>query len=48
VAPKLRENTHFYIGKWSDSHELGTAFFMHKRNISAFKRVEFVTDRMRT
>jgi hypothetical protein len=27
-------------------NELGTSFFIRKRNISAFKRVEFVSDRM--
>jgi hypothetical protein len=30
----------------NDKHELGTDFFLHKRIVSAVKRVEFVSDRM--
>jgi hypothetical protein len=36
----------FFYRKGNENHEMGTGFFVHKRIISAIRRVEFLSDRM--
>jgi hypothetical protein len=36
----------FLYGQGNGDHQLGTGFFIHKRILSAVRRVEFISDRM--
>jgi exonuclease III len=36
----------FFYGEGNGDHQLGTGFFVHKRIVSAVRRVEFISDRM--
>jgi hypothetical protein len=41
-----RAEVYTFYGAENEGHKLGTGFFVHKRIISAVRRVEFVSDRI--
>jgi hypothetical protein len=43
VTPNQQTNIHFFHGNGNENHELGTVFFVHKRIVTAVKRVESYT-----
>jgi exonuclease III len=40
------EDYTFFYGQENGDHQLGTGLFVHKRILSAVRRVEFISDRM--
>jgi hypothetical protein len=36
----------FFYGQGNGDHQLGTGFFVHKKIVTAVRRVEFISDRM--
>jgi hypothetical protein len=40
------EDYTFFYGQGNGDHQIGTGFFVHKRILSAVRRVEFISDRM--
>jgi len=40
------EDYNSFYGKVNENHQLGTEYFVHRRSISALKRVEFDSDRL--
>jgi hypothetical protein len=45
-GPERAEDYTFFYGQGNGDHQLGTGFLVHKRIVSAVRRVEFISDRM--
>jgi hypothetical protein len=46
VALKRNRIIHLFYIEGNKDHQLGTGFFLHKRIISAVRRLEFASDKM--
>jgi hypothetical protein len=46
VGTERAEDYTCFYGQGNGDHQLGTGFSVHKRIISAARRVEFISDRM--
>jgi hypothetical protein len=45
VALNGQRIIHFFHGKGNGDHQLWTGFIVHKINVSAVRRVQFISDR---
>jgi hypothetical protein len=45
-GPERAEDYTFFYGQGNGDNQLGTGFFIQKRNVSAVRRVQFISDKM--
>jgi hypothetical protein len=45
-GPERAEDYTFFYGQRNGDHQLGTGFFIQKRNVSAVRRVQFISDKL--